>query len=563
MRIALLGNPNVGKSSLFHRLTGVGVVCSNYPGTTVSLCTGTMRYGDIVAEVVDTPGIYSFSAETPAECAAADMLASADVVVDVVDATNLERSLYLALQVIESGKAAVVALNMADDAKHLGVEIDRKLLEELLGVPVVGTVAVTGEGVKDLVERLREARPQAAKRTDDERWKHVGHIVGSVQALHDKGHTLIELLEDSTIKPLTGLPIALFVLLLTFFAIVGAGNAIVAALDPFFRGVWTPAMTYVVGTAVPSGPLHDILIDSSPDIVDGLGLLTTGFYVPFAMILPFVALFYFALSMLEDTGYLPRLATLLDNVMHRVGLHGSAIIPAALGMGCRVPGILATRILETRKQRFISATLLSICIPCLAQNAVIFGLLAPRGLQYVLIVYGTVTLLFVLIGTALNRLIPGDSPEMLLEIPPYRLPRLGTALKKTWLRVRHFLTEAAPQIMVGVFAVNLLKTTGAVDAFARTFGPPMSALFGLPKEAVIAVIVGFLRKDFAVGMLSPIPMSSMELTVASTLVVISFPCLATLTVLYTEFGPWDFLKAMALMLAVTAITGVTMRLVLL
>jgi ferrous iron transport protein B len=293
--------------------------------------------------------------------------------------------------------------------------------------------------------------------------------------------------------------------------------------------------------------------------VEGLGVLTTGVYVPLAMVLPFVALFYFMLAVLEDTGYLPRLATLMDNLMHMIGLHGSAIVPATLGLGCRVPGILATRVLESRKQRFISATLTAICVPCLAQNAVIFGLLARHGVRYMAIVYGTLIVLYVLAGLLMNRLVKGESPEILLEIPPYRMPRLGALLTKTWLRVRYFLTEAVPYILLGVFAVNLLFIGGVMDWISSNVGPVMSEAFGLPQDAVIALLVGFLRKDFAVGMLAPIQMTPMQLAVASTLLVVYFPCLATLTVLYNELGLRDFLKSMALMLAVTVVTGFSLR----
>jgi ferrous iron transport protein B len=563
-RVLLVGNPNVGKSSIFSRLTGVEVACSNYPGTTVGYCTGTIRYGEGKAELVDVPGTYSLSAQSQAEKVATDMLHTGDIIIDVVDATNLERNLYLTLQVLETGKPTVVALNMADDARHRGVIIDSKRLEEVLGVPVVETVAVTGEGIKVLSERLADARRVKVDRTEEERWAQVGRIVGEVQALHARGHTVFEAMEDATIKPLTGIPIALAVLFTAFTIIINLGNwAVGTFLDPFFIGYYVPALNGLLGPVLPEGIAHDMLLGQGTDIVGGLGLLTAGVYVPAAMILPFVALFYFVLGILEDVGYLPRLATLMDNVMHRLGLHGSAVIPAVLGLGCRVPGILATRILETRKQRFIAATLMSICIPCLAQNAVIIGLLSRHGMRYVLIVYGTLALLYVLAGLALNRIVKGESPEMLLEIPPYRMPMMSSLAKKTWMHVRHFIFEAVPYILLGVFAVNVLKISGVLDAFSDAVSPVMAGLFGLPREAAIALIMGFLRKDFAVGMLAPIAMTPMQLTVASTLLVTYAPCLATLTVLYRELGFSDFLRSMAVMLAATAATGVVLKALLL
>jgi ferrous iron transport protein B len=305
--------------------------------------------------------------------------------------------------------------------------------------------------------------------------------------------------------------------------------------------------------------VHDLLVGRTPDFVEGLGILTTGFYVPLAMILPFMVMFYFILSVLEDVGYLPRLATLMDNMMHRIGLHGSAIVPSVLGLGCRVPGMLATRMLETQRQRFIVATLLAVCVPCLAQNAVIFGLLSRYGINYVLIVYGTLAMLYILGGLVLSRLLPGASEEILLEIPPYRRPNAKSLAKKTWMRVRYFLYDAVPYIVLGVLGVNLLYLVGFMQAFSRFFGPVFSTLFGLPEEAVVALMLGFLRKDFAVGMLAPIPMSPMQLTVASTLLVTFAPCLATLTVMYRELGLKGFLNAMVFMALMTVSTGVMMR----
>ncbi|MFZ2456128.1 MAG: ferrous iron transporter B [Candidatus Altiarchaeia archaeon] len=565
MKILLIGNPNVGKSSLFSRLTGVEVVCSNYPGTTVNYSTGTVRCAGEKAGIIDVPGTYSLKAENPAEKVATDMLKDGDVIVNVVDATNLERNLNLTLQVLEYGKPAIIALNMSDDARHLGIEIDKQALEEALGVPVVETVALTGQGLKELIEKIPYARSAPpAKRTDADRWKEIGRILERTQKRQDKQHSLAELLEDATIKPLTGIPIALLVLYLLFSAIIGAGDALTEyAIDPFFHTIYLPAAKAAVEPLIPRGLAHNLLLGTSDDPVAGLGMLTTGLYIPIGMILPFVILFYLALGLLEDIGYLPRIATLMDNVMHRIGLHGSAIIPAILGMGCKVPGILATRILETEKQRFISATLIAISIPCLAQNAVIVSLLMRYGIQYVAIVYATLIIIHIAVGLLLNKMTKGESPEILLEIPPYRKPSFGTTIKKTWIRVKYFLKEAVPYIIIGVFIANILFITGTTQKIAETAGPTLTAAFGIPGDAVLAILVGFIRKDAAVGMLAAIPMTPMQLTIACILLVTYFPCIATLVVLYNELGIKNFLKTIALMIVVTFVTGVVLKMLLL
>ncbi|MFH1788237.1 MAG: ferrous iron transporter B, partial [Candidatus Altiarchaeota archaeon] len=375
MKILLVGNPNVGKSAVFTRLTGVEVMCSNYPGTTVSYCSGTMHYKDETAQLIDTPGTYSLEPRNKVEEVTVEMLGEGDILVNVVDSTNLERNLYLSLQLLELGKPVVVALNMWDEAHHLGIKIDAEALERLLGVSVVPTVAVSGQGIKELYEAFSRAKaPKVKALSEDERWAKVGELTGEVQVLSHKHHSLAERIEEATIKPLTGIPIALAVLFVMFSFIIATGNWVIGnILDPFFYDVYGPIIRGLIEPLFSDGIVHDILLGEGEDFIESLGVLTTGVYVPLDMVLPFVILFYFSLSVLEDVGYLPRLATLLDSVMHKIGLHGSAVVPAVLGLGCNVPGVLSTRIMETKKQRFIAATLLAICVPCLAQNAVIVG----------------------------------------------------------------------------------------------------------------------------------------------------------------------------------------------
>jgi len=564
-KILLMGNPNVGKSALFSRLTGTHVVCSNYPGTTVTYCSGKTKVKGESTEVVDVPGTYSLTANSRVEEIAVEMMKEGDVIINTVDATNLERNLYLTLELIESGKPVVVALNLWDDTKHRGVDIDVKKLEKHLGVPVVPTVAVTGEGVRELVDRLPEAlgkKPE--KRSEKERWAEIGGIVEDVQKLHHRHHSILERLEDASIKPVTGIPIAAAILFLTFTLIINTGNWVIEnILDPFFYNVYGPIVTKTVESVFPSGIMHEILLGSGEDFIESLGVLTTGVYVPFDMVLPFVILFYFALSLLEDSGYLPRLATLMDTVMHKIGLHGSAIVPSILGLGCNVPGMLSTRILESDKQRFIAATLLAICVPCLAQNAVIFGLLLPYGLKYLAVVYGVLFTLYIVIGFILNKVVSGETPEIFLEIPPYRMPSINSVLKKTWVRVKYFITDAVPYVLLGVLFVNLLYVFGVVGFLAERLGPIMAKLFGLPAEAVVALIVGFIRKDVAVGMLAPIGMSAIQLTIASTILAVYFPCIATYTVLLKELGWKNTLKSTAVMMFVAVVVGMSLKFILL
>jgi len=265
---------------------------------------------------------------------------------------------------------------------------------------------------------------------------------------------------------------------------------------------------------------------------------------------------------LEDWGYLPRLAILSDRMFHRLGLHGYAIVPMILGLGCNVPGALATRLFEERREKFIAATLLAIAVPCMAQTAMIINLLGRFGGQYVILVLLVIFSLWLILGRLMHMFTKGISPEILIEIPPYRRPHLASVLKKVWFRVQWFLKEALPLVLLGVFIVNLLIFFKAIDFLANIFSPLITNLWGLPKEAIGALIVGFLRKDIAVGMLRPLDLSLRQLIVGATILAVYFPCAATFVVLLKELGVKDMLKSAAIMLIVAVLVGSSLNLAL-
>lgn len=568
MRILLMGNPNVGKSVFFSRITGTKVIASNYPGTTVGFTKGHMKLGVEEAEVIDVPGTYTLEPTSKAEKVASQMLMDGDLVINILDATNLERNLYLTMELLERETPVIVALNIWDDTKHRGIDIDTAKLEEHLGVPVVPTVAVTGEGIKELVGRIPEAAsPQMPERTRDERWATVGSIINEVQTITHHHHTWLEHLQDTSIKPRTGLPIAALVLAASFFVIRFIGeNLIGYVMEPLFEKLWVPLMMRLSDLLGSGGFWHDVLIgklfDGEIDSFQSMGVLTTGLFIPLGAVLPYILAFYLILGLLEDVGYLPRLAVLLDNLMHRLGLHGYAIIPTMLGLGCSVPAILATRILESRRERLIAATLISIAIPCAAAQAMIFGLVGERGAQYVVMVYGTLFVVWLLLGFILNRTVRGFSPELLIEIPPYRLPSWRMLLTKLWMRVYGFLKEALPIIILAIFAVSILYTLGVFDAIADFTAPVVSGVFGLPKEAVVAIVVGFLRKDVAIGLLAPLSLTAGQLVIGCVVLTMFFPCVAAFVVLARELGFKGLLTAIGVMLIATLAVGGLLNVVL-
>lgn len=564
-KIYLVGNPNVGKSVVFSRLTGVHVVSSNYPGTTVGFTEGYLQLGDSKVEVLDLPGVYSLESASSAEEVTLSLLKEHPkneiVVINIIDSTNLERNLLLTLQLIEEGFPVIACLNMCDDAGHRGVHIDYQKLEKLLNIPVIPTCAVTGVGIKLLIERMREARPVSRlKLIHEERWKEIGRIIEEVQHLEHRHHSLREILEDASVRPLAGLLIAAGVIYTSFKVVRFIGESIISRItDPVFSDLYQPILNKLTfGWQEKSFWFHLLigdLINGKIDFKQSLGILTTAPYIEFGMVLPYIVSFYFILSLLEDIGYLPRLAILLDNLLHRLGLHGYAVIPLLLGFGCNVPGILSTRVLESKRERFIASTLISIGVPCVPLQAMIFGLLGSFGGFYVGGVYLVLFSLIIILGLILNRVLKGYSPEFILEIPPYRVPPLTILLKKLYFRIKGFLIEAVPVVLAGVLFINILLYFKLFDFITGIFAPVITVLFGLPKGAVVSLAIGFLRKDVAVGMLMPLGLTVKQLFIATTLLAVSFPCVATFVVLWKELGFKYLVKAILIMLLVSIIVG--------
>lgn len=567
-----MGNPNVGKSVVFSRLTGVNVIQSNYPGTTVGFTKGHLKIGKNEMDIIDVPGTYSLSPSCKAEEVARDMFfdEKPDLIINVLDVTNLERNLYLTLQILEKNIPTVILLNMWDAAKRKGIHVNLEKLQEIIGLKVIPAVAVTGEGIKDLVNIIDEITlnkniklSKIPKMDDSEKWAFIGEILSEVQKIEHRHPSLLEKLEDASVKPFSGIIIAIIVLFITMQVIIGIGEFLINyILDPLYYQYYGPFITSLVQNSIPTGFIHDILIGSGYEYETSFGLLTTGIYVIFAVVLPYILSFYFILGFLEDFGYLPRLAVLLDSIMHKLGLHGYATIPIILGFGCNVPAMLSTRILEGKREKFIATTLIAISIPCMAQTAVIIGLLGKYGIQYIILIYGTLLILFIVLGSILNFLLKGESPEIFFEIPPYRIPHMETLLKKTWMRVKGFLLEALPFVFLGILAINILYLIGVMGALSNLLSPIMSQMLGLPDQAIDALIMGFLRKDLATAMLAPLNLSPNQLVVACTVLATSFPCIATFVVLIKEIGVKDMLKTVVLMLSVALITGTILNLIL-
>ncbi len=570
MKIFLMGNPNVGKSAVFNRLTGVDVVVSNYPGTTVEFTKGSLKTKEQDYELIDMPGTYTLEPTNKAEQIALEVLKSrkdSDVVINVVEATNLERSLNLTLQLLNERVPVIVALNFWDETKHKGIIIDIEKLENILKVPCIPICAVTSWGVNRLVGRIKEAKPSRFQYDKQGRWHEIGNIIDQVQTITHRHHTLLERLSDASVKPLTALPIAVAVLFFAFKLIRFIGEGIIGYVcEPLFENLWSPLMMELSSFLGSEGFIHNLiigrLVDGQVDYGNSFGLLTTGLFVPLGAVLPYVFAFYLVLSFLEDFGYLPRLAIMTDTLMHRLGLHGLAIVPMLLGLGCNVPGVLSTRILETRRERFISITILSIGVPCAALQAMVVGLVGRHGMASLGIVYATLFLVWLILGVLMNLTVKGKSPEIFIEIPPYRIPYLRGLSKKIWIRIKWFIKEAVPFVLLGVLIVNLLYTLGIIQFVGRIAAPVVTIVLGLPQEAIGALLVGFLRKDVAVGMLIPLELTAKQLVIASVVLAMYFPCVATFTTIVKELGFVDMAKSAGIMIVSSLVVGGLLNLIL-
>lgn len=572
--LVLAGNPNVGKSVVFGLLTGTYVEVSNFPGTTVEITRG--RHGGY--DVLDTPGVYGVGSFNEEEAVARDVILTADVIVNVVDAVHLQRDLFLTLQLADLGLPMIVALNMVDEARSQGVGVDQDLLEDLLGVPVVAMVAVDGSGLDALLERLDEARTGHAdiliedasleaalpggcradallvlegdatiaerhgvspgSRRDEiyaRRRARVDDVVGHVVTDTDEGLSLGARISRIMLEPVTGFPL-LAALLAVTYVVLGqwiAGGVVGVTEETIMLGYWEPFVRDLVGGVLQQGSaLYTFLAGE-------FGVLTMTPTYLLGVILPLVVGFYLLMALLEDSGYLPRIAALADRGLTALGLNGRAIIPLILGLGCVTMGTLTTRILGSKRERFIATALMAVAVPCSAQIAVIAALMARVG-GYAAAYFGLLIAIFVALGTVLNRVVPGESTSLLIDLPPLRVPRLKNVVRKTTTKAWGFMREVALFFLAGTALISLLDITGALAWIQRVAAPLTVSWLHLPAEAATAFVMGFVRRDFGAAGFFTMDLSAPQLLVAMVTITLFVPCAASMMVVLKERG-WKYL----------------------
>ncbi|HHV38922.1 MAG TPA: ferrous iron transporter B [Tepidimicrobium sp.] len=535
MKTLLIGNPNVGKSVIFSELTGITAMTANYPGTTVSYSKGEFNIDDIRLELIDVPGTYALDMGTEAEVIANDFLEEgADVIVIVLDATNLERNLYLALQVLDRGFPTVIALNLMDVAESRGIKIDIEALEDELGVPVVATTAVKGKGIdelKDIIINI-SGKKGVYSTTDwgEDYWKAAETISKKVQSFERARRTLGDRLDAKMLQPLSGSLIAILVMLAAFAGIVGVGMGVRNfILRPIFNRLIDPIIRYAITSIIPAGVWRNIFIGE-------YGFLIKSIEWPLTLMLPYVASFYIVLALLEDSGYMPRLAALLDSVFKEIGLQGTAIIPLMLGYGCAIPAIMSTRSLSSRRERVVVSTLISMGVPCISQTGAFISLLGSKSLFLVIALYLISLLTIFISGKMFMRFSPNLPEPMAMELPPLLWPDMGTAAKRTWYRLKSTIVEALLPLTIVVGITAMLYETGGLHYIGRALNPLVVGWLGLPSEASVGLIAGIVRRELAVLPLLDMNLTNTQLFVGAVVALFYMPCVAVFGILTSEFS---------------------------
>lgn len=609
LRIALAGNANVGKSVIFNQLTGLHQHIGNWPGKTVEKAEGTLHFKGYVIDVIDLPGIYSLSTFSLEELVSREYIASErpDLVINVVDASVLERNLFFTLQLIELETPMVMALNQVDVAAKKGIRIDHDKLQKLVGIPVVPTVAIKGTGIYRLLETSIEviekggAKPpqiKYGKEIEDRieklvrviedlgyrypaRWTAVKLLEGDEEVKKDivklnpeilsvarelaeelekiHGHscstvitseryeiagyiareaqqivprvksTKAERLHELTTHRVLGYPIMGLAVLAIFYSIFSFGDYTSTLISDFFYS-WEPVFEGLFGVGI----LEELI----------WGGIMEGIIGGVTIALPYIVPFYFILYILEDSGYLSRIAFLMDTIMHKIGLHGKAFIPVMLAYGCNVPACLGCRIMETQRERLLAAFVVTL-IPCAATTVIVLGLVGKFvGIEWALALYIVDLAVIFILGRIAFKSLPGEPTALIMEMHDYRVPHLETVVKQTWFRLEEFIKIAFPLIIVSSFVIKAVEVLELLQPIKVILSPITVGWLGLLPEMGISLLFGILRKELTLIMLAALlgttdfgsVLTSLQMIVFTLVVMLYIPCIATVASLVKEFG---------------------------
>jgi len=548
-KILLMGNPNVGKSVFFTQLTGIHAISSNYAGTTVSFTEGRLAVGAKTHTLIDVPGTYSLKPASEAEAVAARFMESgATAVICVLDASNLERNLRLALEMRAYGIPTVYALNMTDVAERRGITIDRDLLERELGAPVVRTVAVRRQGFDELAARLRALLETADRRTEaaskpavcgdcdscrrggnGDTWETARGIARRAVKKNTATPGFLDRLGDAMMRPMPGIPIAILVMAMTIGVVVGGGEALrELALLPLVNYIIVPFFRGLFSSFVPEGALLNILVGE-------FGIFVISFEWILALIFPFVLFFYVAFTFLEDSGFLPRLSVLFDGILRRLGMQGGSLIHLVMGYGCAVPAIIGSRTATSRKERIVVTAAICFAIPCISQTGALISLLSafawwmlPAMLLFALVLFAAVSLVA-------GKVVKGRVDPLLLEVPNLLMPEPRAYGRKLATRMKHFLKEAEVPMLIAILVAALFAESGLLTALAGFAQPVVGRWLGLPPDAVMALILGIVRREMSVAPLLALDLTALQAFVGGAVSLMYLPCLSVFAILAKEF----------------------------
>ena len=582
-KILLMGNPNVGKSVFFSELTGINVVSSNFAGTTVNFVEGRMTVAGQEYSVIDVPGTYSLEPTSEAEAVAARFMESSpSAVICVLDASNLERNLRLAMDLRAYKVPLIYVLNLMDVAERQGVTIDMKKLEAELGAPVIKAVAVKKEGldeIKATLEALLGGCPKSAcdkcygcHKGHQERygdmWTASKEVTKQVSRRENAKPSRLDKLGDAMVKPWPGLPISIGVLGFLISAVVFGGRMLRVPLImltddviiPFFRNIIENIAVFFASEGAHlsyrylyyqegfSTAVRTVL-DGGYSAADGFGSLALNvligeygiFVISFqwiiALILPYVFAFYASITFLEDSGYLPRVSVLFDNIMRKLGVQGGSLIHAFLALGCAIPAILGSRTATTKKERRMIAIIICFAIPCISQIGALAALMGAYSWWMSAAMVLFALFVFLIVAFIAGKIIKGKVDPLIIEVPNLLLPKARSYGRKLMIRMKHFLKDAELPMLIAVFIAALLAGTGILTSIANNEAVQavVANWLGLPAEAVVSLILGIVRREMSVAPLILLNLSYLQVFVAGVVSLLYLPCLSVFGILAKEF----------------------------
>jgi ferrous iron transport protein B len=609
LTFALAGNANVGKSVIFNQLTGSNQIIGNWPGKTVDRAEGTLSFEGHEIKIIDLPGIYSFSTFSMEEMVSRDYIAldKPDAVINVVDASVLERNLFFTLQLLEMQAPLVLCLNQVDVAKSKGMIIDKDKLQNTLGVPVVFATAIRGEGIYEVVREAVKVATHKPKPKHLKYRKELEEKIEQLQHLIEKENLdlqyparwlAIKLLEgDSEItKMVAGKSSAV-----ADASKVIAGELQASCREPCFpviaseryalassiaasalqqSEIWSTfsdklewlTTHRILGYLTSAGVIAGLLLwtffvgnELSGLITEGLNLIQPvdpalsaelpilaiilnglwgGFSAGLTLIIPFVIPFYLLLAFIEDSGILTRVAFMMDSAMHKMGLHGKALIPIILGYGCNVPAIQACKIMETRRERLLAAFAITFA-PCSARTIILFGMVGLFvGVQWALLLYVVDIAVIFVLGRVAMKAVPGKSTGLIMEMSSFKMPSLKVVLKQTWTRTKSIIYVVFPIYLVGSALIQAAYAFNVLTPLSDALAPLTVWWLGLPAFAGVLLILGTVRKEFvligAVAILGTtnllVGFTPVQLVIMALVAMLYLPCVATVAILGKEFG---------------------------